>query len=134
MVKMRAGEILHVKLAIWITMKTEVDKIKIDYRKLHQGRNQKQEDGPIFANACFFTIWGFLYNAVNITLFTVSVSHTAWKIHNCKINSPVPVISPHKGQLRRALMFSLISAWINGWVNNLEAGDLRRNLTIMTSL
>ena len=32
-----------------------------------------------------------------------------------------------KGQWRRALMFSLISAWINGWVNNREAGDLRRN-------
>ena len=23
-------------------------------------------------------------------------------------------------------MFSLICAWINGWVNNREAGDLRR--------
>ena len=35
-----------------------------------------------------------------------------------------PVNSPHKGQWRGALMFSLISAWINGWVNNDEAGDL----------
>ena len=26
----------------------------------------------------------------------------------------------------RALMFSLICAWINGWENNREAGDLRR--------
>ena len=25
------------------------------------------------------------------------------------------------------LMFSLIYAWINGWVNNREAGDLRRH-------
>ena len=24
-------------------------------------------------------------------------------------------------------MFSLIWAWINGWVNNREAGDLRRH-------
>ena len=37
-----------------------------------------------------------------------------------------PVISPHKGQWRKALMFSLICVWINGWVNNREAGDLRR--------
>ena len=37
-----------------------------------------------------------------------------------------PVNSPHKGQWRGALMYSLISAWINGWVNNREAGDLRR--------
>ena len=27
-----------------------------------------------------------------------------------------PVNSPHKGQWRGALMFSLISAWINGWL------------------
>ena len=37
-----------------------------------------------------------------------------------------PVNSPHKGQWRGALIFSLISVWINGWVNNREAGDLRR--------
>ena len=37
-----------------------------------------------------------------------------------------PVNSPHKGQWRRALMFSLICVWINGWVNNGDAGDLRR--------
>ena len=36
-----------------------------------------------------------------------------------------PVTSPHKGQWRGALMFSLICVWINGWVNNGEAGDLR---------
>ena len=35
-----------------------------------------------------------------------------------------PVNSPHKGQWRGALMFSLICAWLNGWVNNGEAGDL----------
>ena len=34
---------------------------------------------------------------------------------------------PHKGQWRGALMFSLICARINGWVNNREAGDLRRH-------
>ena len=39
---------------------------------------------------------------------------------------PVPVNSPHKGQWRGALMFSLICVWINGSVNNREAGDLRR--------
>ena len=44
----------------------------------------------------------------------------------CAGNSPAPVNSPHKGQWRGALMFSLICAWINGWVNNREAGDMRR--------
>ena len=38
-----------------------------------------------------------------------------------------PVNSPHKGQWRWALTFSLMCAWINDWVNNREAGDLRRH-------
>ena len=38
-----------------------------------------------------------------------------------------PVTSPHKDQWRGALAFSLICAWINVWVNNREAGDLRRH-------
>ena len=37
-----------------------------------------------------------------------------------------PVNSPHKSQWRGTL-FSLIGTWINGWVNNCEAGDLRRH-------
>ena len=49
-----------------------------------------------------------------------------------------PVNSPHKGQWRGALMFSLICARINGWANNGDAGDLRRHLAhydviVMTS-
>ena len=38
-----------------------------------------------------------------------------------------PVNSPHKGQKRGALMFSLIRTWLRGWVNNGDAGDLRRH-------
>ena len=41
-------------------------------------------------------------------------------IHRSHVNSP------HKGQWRGALMFSLVCAWMNGWVNNGKAGDLRR--------
>ena len=44
----------------------------------------------------------------------------------CAGYSPVTGEFPHKGQWRGALMFSLICAWINGWVNNREAGDLGR--------
>ena len=44
-----------------------------------------------------------------------------WGIHR----SPVNFL--HKGQWRGALILSLICAWIYGWVNNREAGDLRRN-------
>ena len=45
----------------------------------------------------------------------------------CTRNSPVPVNSPHKGQWRGALMFSLIYAWTNNWVNNQDDGDFRRH-------
>ena len=38
-----------------------------------------------------------------------------------------PVNSPHTVQWRGALMFPLICAWINGWVNNDEAGDSRHH-------
>ena len=37
-----------------------------------------------------------------------------------------PENSPHKGQWSGALMFNLFCAWINRWVNNGEARDLRR--------
>ena len=38
-----------------------------------------------------------------------------------------PVNSPHKGQWLVTLIFSLICARINCWVNNHEAADLRRH-------
>ena len=44
-----------------------------------------------------------------------------WGIHRSPVNSL------HKGQWRGALMFSLICAWTNGWLNNRETGDLRRH-------
>ena len=44
-----------------------------------------------------------------------------WGIHRSPVNSP------HIGQWRGALMFTLICARINGWVNNREAGDLMRH-------
>ena len=59
-------------------------------------------------------------------------SHQIWK-HFTRYwsfvwgNHRSPVNSPHKGQWRGALMFSLICAWTNGWVNNRDAGYLRRH-------
>ena len=52
-------------------------------------------------------------------------------IHRSPLDSPfvrgihrLPLDSPHKGQWCRALMFSLICAWRNSWVNNQDTGDL----------
>ena len=48
-------------------------------------------------------------------------------VNICNTSRRSPVNSTHKGQWPEALRFSLICAWLNGWVNNREAGDLRRN-------
>ena len=50
-----------------------------------------------------------------------------------------PVNSPHKDQWHGALLSSLISAWTNDYVNNIDAGDLRchriyHDVTVIRSL
>ena len=57
-----------------------------------------------------------------------------WKSSDCISHLPGAclhddVITPHKGHWRGALIFSLICPWINVWVNNREAADLRRHRT-----
>ena len=97
--------------------------------------------GKIFSAICM-NIWIFPSDKVHLKM-----SFTWWRHQMetfsalqaiCAGNSPVPVNSPHKGQWRGTLMFSLICARRNGWVNNGEAGDLRRSywdaVLIMTSL
>ena len=77
----------------------------------------------------------FCYKMVHCRIFEMDLLHDdfikwkhlphywpfVWGIHRSPVNSP------HKGQWRGALMFSLIYARIKGWVNNREAGDLRRH-------
>ena len=79
----------------------------------------------------------FLYNTKTITSDTYDVMMTSsngchddvikWK-HFPRYWPFVRGIhrGPHKGQWRGDLMFSLICVVISGWVNNREAGDLRR--------
>ena len=81
-----------------------------------------------FAPKCHLSRFGWWWMALTIWYDEV----IKWKhfprclpfvrgIHRPSMNSP------HKGQWRRALVFSLICYWIHGWVNNGEAGDLRRH-------
>ena len=76
------------------------------------------------------TIWASMVNSVS-KLDICMMTSSKWKhfprywpfvrgIHRSPVNSP------HKGQWRGTLMFSLNCVWINGWVNNGETGDLRR--------
>ena len=68
---------------------------------------------------------------VNINTVAAADDVIKWKHFPC--NWPFvrgihrsPVNSPYKGQWRGALQFSFICVWINDWVNNRKAGDLRR--------
>ena len=46
----------------------------------------------------------------------------------CAGNSPVTGEFPAQGPVTQSFaVFYLIRAWINGWVKNREAGDLRRH-------
>ena len=90
----------------------------------------------------------FLYPYENLNReFKLTVQESFWdnKCHVCNHDDVIkwkhfprywpfargihrsPVNSPHRGQWRGVLMFSLICTWINTWVNNREAGDLRRH-------
>ena len=70
-------------------------------------------------------------------LFQYIILPNSWWPHqweNCPRYQPSvrgihrsPVDSPHKGQWRRALIFSLICASTNGWTNNRGAGDMRHH-------
>ena len=80
------------------------------------------------------------HDAHATSLYVTRYGHAMMTSSNGNIFSVtghLPVNSSHKGQWRGALMFSLICARMNGWVNNGEAGDLRRycahyDVTIIT--
>ena len=107
-------------------------------------RSKGCDEAPIWYKMYQMHAWLTIYNTEQklctrlavFMCFSTVVVRTWWRhqmetfsalLAICAGNSPVPVNSPHKGQWRGALMFSLICAWISGWVNNRGAGDSRRN-------
>ena len=86
--------------------------------------------------------WSLIFHNIFINYFQKHDDVIKWKhfprywpfvrgIHRSPVNYQ------HKSQWREALMFSLTCVWINGWVHNHEAGDLRRyrahyDVTVMT--
>ena len=73
----------------------------------------------------FHIIYDNIYKNSQYKFFSLQVMNpkfmqcSSWWCHH------IPVNSPHKGQWCGALMLSLICVWINGWVNNRNAGDLK---------
>ena len=89
----------------------------------------------MFQMYTFYTTEWFIALLWKIPDISATIYHIRWWRHQTETFSALqaicagihrsPVNSPHKGQWRGALMFSLTSAWINGWVNNGQAGDWR---------
>ena len=70
----------------------------------------------------------FFYHCPFVNIMMTSSNETSFRVTGPLCGEFTgPGDFPHKGQWRGALMFSLICAWINDWVNNREAGDLRRH-------
>ena len=76
-----------------------------------------------------------------------SIMAVTWWCHQIEIFSTLLAFCagwitgefPREGKWRGPLVFSLICAWTNGWVNNREVGDLRRHrvhydVTLMMTL
>ena len=99
--------ILQIMPVIWDHNYSRMWPVKLPrrhhYTHVHQGHNMKSHDGVIKWKH-FPRYWAFVR-----------------RIYRS------PVISPHKGQRRGALMFFFICAWTNCWANNWDAGDLRRH-------
>ena len=104
--------------------------MKLDSTTCHACRiyRTSHKHGYIFTTVCFFAVLVSLTD----TLMWYHDAIVKWKhfprywpfvrgLHRSPVNSP------HKGQWRKTLMFSLICAWIDNWVYNHGAGDLRRH-------
>ena len=69
-------------------------------------------------------------------LLCIILADTPWWRHQmekfsallaiCAVNSPVSGEFPAQRPVKRSFDVFFICVWINGWVNNREAGDLRR--------
>ena len=63
--------------------------------------------------------------------FALSAPHVKRRVKSCEPSAAAAITGPrripHIFQWRGALMFSFRCVWINDWVNNREAGDLRRH-------
>ena len=72
--------------------------------------------------------WGVIVNDTESNNVDIILMMTSSNGNIFRVIGPLcREFTGHKGQWRRALMFSLICVWINGWVNNRKAGDLRRH-------
>ena len=85
------------------------------------------ESIPVLLDQCVFlhVNWSTnFYRSVSFRSRIMIIHDDAIKWKYFPLYWRSPVNSPHKGQWRRALMWCLTDAWINGWINHHKAGDL----------
>ena len=106
------------------------DKIKEAIGVDYIGMGSDYDGVPVWVNLWKYhwniSIWNINNISVNWHTMMTSSNGNIFRVtgHLCgEFNCPR---SPHKGH-KGALMFSLICTRINGWVNNDDAGDLRRH-------
>ena len=89
--------------------------------------------------SAFFSKWRIIRRCNTSTVSWTNEYRISWWRHPletfsallaiCARNSPVTGEFPAKRPVTQSFDVSLICAWINGWINNREAGDLRRHRT-----
>ena len=97
--------------------------------------NQRRRQTTELTSLSSWILTGLLSNimkkhtAVQALLWSTAVC--SWCRHQMETTSALPALcevdSSPNSKWRRALMFSLICTWINGWVNNRKADHLRRH-------
>ena len=146
----------HLSFEIWCPYIRGLTVYILVVTKWHKGKIPRQQRSSdkhqydinlmtrlIEADPRVFVIWVILYNGLCVDGLVKQGPDVIikWKHFLCywpfvQGIHRSPVNSPHKGQWCGALMFSLICTWMNGWVNNREAGVLRchhahNDITIM---
>ena len=81
---------------------------------------QHGQNGSVYCSCLWPTCWE-VYLQINVWLWWCHQMETfSSLLALCEGN---PLVT--RGQWHRTLMFTFISAWANGWANNLDAGDSR---------
>ena len=109
-------------ICVWSTLYLSCDVISLSKTDPWEGKSGESKVGIMICVCTASVVWDvvLMMTSPNGNKFP-RFWHCVQGIHRWPVNSS------HKGQWRGDLMFSLIYAWINGWVNNREAGDVRRH-------
>ena len=111
----------------WIRINYWIEFISQLYMKGHGSTNNSVVRWSLRNKECFHTQKSCFHKPDRCSWWRHQMETFSALLALCAGIHRWPVNSPHKDQWRGALMFSLVFTWINGWVNNRQAGDLRRH-------